>query len=86
MWRHISHVWLFVTLWTLACQVPLFLGFSRQEYWSGLPFPSPRDLPDLELETISLKSPKLSSGFLTTSATWEAPHKAKDIIKIYNVK
>ena len=34
------------TLWTVACQAPLFIGFSRQEYWSGLPFPSPEDLPN----------------------------------------
>ena len=41
MLSHFSHVWLFATLWTLPCQIPLSLGFSRQEYWSGLPFPSP---------------------------------------------
>ena len=41
-----SHVWLFATLWTVAHQAPLSMGFSRQEYWSGLPFPSPGDLPD----------------------------------------
>ena len=42
MLRHSSHVRLLVTSWTIACQVPLSMGFSRQEYWSGLPFPSPR--------------------------------------------
>ena len=41
-----SCIWLLATLWTLACQVPLSMGFSRQEYWSGLPCPSPGDLPD----------------------------------------
>ena len=41
----LNRVWLFMTLWTVACQVPLFRGFSRQEYWSGLPFPSPGDCP-----------------------------------------
>ena len=41
----LSRVWLFVSLWTIACQAPLSMGFSRQEYWSGLPFPSPGDLP-----------------------------------------
>ena len=41
-----SHVRLFVTLWTVACQAPLSMGFSRQEYWSGLPFPPPGHLPD----------------------------------------
>ena len=39
----------FVTLWTVACQAPLSMGFSRQECWSGLPFPSPWDLPDLRI-------------------------------------
>ena len=39
-----------MTLWTAAHQVPLFIGFSRQEYWSGLPFPSPEDLPDPGME------------------------------------
>ena len=39
-----------VAAWTIACQAPLSLGFSRQEYWSGLPHPSPGDLPDLEIE------------------------------------
>ena len=42
----LSHVRLFETPWTVAYQAPLFMGFSRQEYWSGLPFPSPGDLPD----------------------------------------
>ena len=42
----LSHVQLFATLWTVACQVPLSMGFSRQEYWSGLSFPSLRDLLD----------------------------------------
>ena len=37
----LSHVWLFVTPWTVACRAPLFMGFSRQEHWSALPFPSP---------------------------------------------
>ena len=42
----VSRVRLFATLWTVACQAALSMGFSRQEYWSGLPFPSPGDLPD----------------------------------------
>ena len=42
----LSHVWLFAALWTIACQVLLSMEFSRQEYWSGLPFPAPGDLPD----------------------------------------
>ena len=43
----LSRVWSFATLWTVVCQAPLSMGFSRQEYWSGLPFPTPRDLPIL---------------------------------------
>ena len=43
---NVNHVWLFSTLWTVACQAPLFMGFSRPEYWNGLPFPFPGDLPD----------------------------------------
>ena len=43
----VSHVWLFVIPWTVACQAPLSMNFSRQEYWSGLPFPSPGDFPTL---------------------------------------
>ena len=47
------------------------MGFSRQEHWSGLPFPSPGDLPDLGFEAVSLTSSVLAGGFFTTSATWE---------------
>ena len=46
MQSHFSHAQLFVTLWTVAHQVPLAMGFSRQEYWSELPYPPPGDLPD----------------------------------------
>ena len=46
-----SHVQLFETPWTVACQAPLPMGFSRQEFWSGLPFPSPDDLPYLGIRT-----------------------------------
>ena len=48
--KSLSRVRLFVTPWTLAYQAPLSMGFSRQEYWSGLPFPSPGDLPDPGIE------------------------------------
>ena len=60
------------TPWTVACQAPLSMGFSRQENWSGLPFPSPGDLPDPGIEPLSVRSPALASGFFTTSTTWEA--------------
>ena len=48
--KSLSRVQLFVTLWTVAYQAPLAMGFSRQEYWSGLPFPSPGDLPNPGIE------------------------------------
>ena len=50
----------------------LSMGFSKQEYWSGLPCPSPGDLPNPGIEPASLTSPALAGGFFTTSATWEA--------------
>ena len=58
---------------TVAHQAPLFMGFSRQEYWSGLPCPPPGDLPDPGIEPASLMSPALAGRFFTTIATWEAP-------------
>ena len=64
-----SRVQLLVTPWTVARQAPLSMGFSRQEYWSGLPFPSPGALPHLGNKLTSLKSPTLVGGFFTTSAT-----------------
>ena len=69
---HSSHVWLFATLWTVAHKAPLSVGFSRQEYWSGLPGPPPGDLLDPGFEPMCLKSPTLAHGFFTTSTTWEA--------------
>ena len=51
----------FVTSWTIALQAPLFMEFSRLEYWSGLPFPSPEDLPD---PGIQCRSPALQAGSL----------------------
>ena len=62
----LSHVWLFATPWTIAYQTPLSMGFSRQEYWSGLPFPSPGNLPDLGIELASLVPPTLAGRFFTT--------------------
>ena len=68
-----SPVWFFVILWTVARQAPLSMGFSRQEYWSGLPCPPPGDLPDPGIEPISLMSPALVGRFFTTSTTWKSP-------------
>ena len=53
-----------------SLQAPLSMGFSRQEYWSGLPFPSPGDLPDPGIEPGSPTSPTLAGGFFSSSATW----------------
>ena len=68
-----SHIWLFVIPWTVAHQAPLSMGFSRQEYWSGLPYPPPGDLPNPGIEPASLMSPTLADRFFTIRATWEAP-------------
>ena len=63
MLSHFSHVWLLATLWTVARQAPLSLGFSRQECWSGFPFPSPGDLPDPGIEPTF---PALAGRFFPT--------------------
>ena len=57
----------FATLWTIACQAPLSLGFSRQEYWSRLPFPPPEYLPNPGIEPMSLPFPALAGGFFITA-------------------
>ena len=62
---------IFATPWTVALQAPLSTGFPKQEYWSGLPYPPPGDLPDPGIEPASLTSPALAGGFFTTSAPWE---------------
>ena len=66
-----SRVRLFATLWTVARQTSLFIGFFRQESWSGLPFPSPEALPNLRIESMPLMSPALVGGFFTTNTTLE---------------
>ena len=58
--------------WRSIHQPPLSLESSRQEYWSGLPFPSPGDLPDREIKPVSPESPALTGKFFTTGTTWEA--------------
>ena len=65
--QSVSLVQLFATPGTVAHQAALSLGFSRQEYWSGLPFPTPRDLPSPGIEPVSLASPALAGGFFTTA-------------------
>ena len=61
----------FATPWTVAHQAPLSMGFPSQEYWSGLPFPSPGDLSHPGIEPSPPASPALAGGFFTTSTTWE---------------
>ena len=70
MLSHFSCVWFFASLWTVAHQAPLSMGFSRQEHWSGLPCPPPGDLPHPRMESASLTSPALASRFYITSAMW----------------
>ena len=69
--KSLSRVRLFVTLWTIARQALLSMGFSRQEYWSGLPFPSPGDLPDPGIEP---RSPALRADALTSEPPGKPSH------------
>ena len=64
--QSLSHAQLFATLWTVACQAPLSMGSSRQECWSGLPFPSPGDLPSLGIEPLSPMFPAFQADSLPT--------------------
>ena len=68
--QSLSHVSLFATPWVIGCQAPLYRGFSRQEYWSGLPFP-PGDLPNLGTQS---KPPALVGGFFTTEPPGSPNH------------
>ena len=61
---------LFATPWTISCQAPLSVEFSKQEYWSGLPFPPPEDLPNPGILPASLASPALTGRFFTNCTTW----------------
>ena len=69
----LSHVWLSATPRTVACQASLSMEFSRQEYWSGLPFSSPGDLLDPEIEPASLASSALAGGFFTAVPPGDPP-------------
>ena len=63
----LCHMQLFVMLWTVACQAPLSMGLSQQEYWSGLPIPTPGALPDPGIEPVSPESPALQAVSLLLS-------------------
>ena len=77
----LSHAQLFVTLWAVACQAPLSMGLSRQEHWSGLPFPSPGDLSDPGTE---LPSPALAGR--RPAFTTETPGKPSQKPTIFQLK
>ena len=64
---------LFATLWTVALQDPVFMGFSREEYYSGFPCPPPGDLPDMGIKLTSIKLPALAAQFFTTSTHLGSP-------------
>ena len=73
-------VQLFVTPRTIVCKATLSLEFSRQEYWSGLPFPHPGDFPNPGIKPVSTVSPALAGGFLTPSTTWQAQYHRKYVL------
>ena len=68
----LSRVQFSVIPWTVAHQTPLSMGFLRQEYWSGLPFPSPQNIPDPGIEAASLAPPTLAGAFFINCTTREA--------------
>ena len=72
MLSRFSYVRLFVSLWTVAHQAPLSMGFSRQEYWSGLPWPCSREPSRPRDQTLASYVSCMAGGFFTASATWEA--------------
>ena len=73
----LSCVQLFAIPWSVAHQALLSMEFSRQEYWSQLPFPAPGELPYSGIKLQSLWSPALAGRFFTTGVTWEAPSQIK---------
>ena len=75
-------VLLFATPWAVAHQAPLSMGFSRQEYWSGLPYPPPGDLPDPGIKPMSIQSPALAGRFITTNASWETHTSCQNLHKM----
>ena len=72
MLNRFSCAWFFVSLWTVTHKASLSIGFSKQEYWSGLPCPPLGNIPDSGIKPSSLMSPALAGRFFTTSTTWKA--------------
>ena len=77
----LSRIQLFVTPWTIACQASPSMEFSRQEYWSGLPFPTLEDLPDPRIEPVSSVSPVLAGKSFTTEPPGK-PHYIGDRVDL----
>ena len=80
--KSLSGIQLFATPWTVACQVPPSMGFSRQEYWSGLPFPSSGDLPDSGIEP---GSPVLLADALPSEPPGKSGHE-EGVVEIRHAK
>ena len=74
MLSHFSHIQLCATPRIIACKAPLSMKLFRQEYWRGLPYPSPGDLPNPGIKPTSLTSTALAGRFFPTSAIWEVPN------------
>ena len=79
----LSHVQLFATPWTVDRQVPLSMEFSRQEYWSGLPFPPPGNLPDPGFEPM-FPSPALAGGFFIAEPPGKPPNLLASLQRAYS--
>ena len=79
--QSLSHVWFFVTPWTVACQAPLSMRFSTQEYWSGLLFPPPEDLPNpgIKLESLESQASSVLAGRFFTTVPPGKPKRLLDI-------
>ena len=73
------------TQWIVACQAPLSVGFPRQEYWSGLPFPDPRDLPDPGINPMPPVSSALAGEFYTTGPLGKPIGMSSCFIKIFSI-
>ena len=84
--QSLSHVQLFVALWTVAYQAPLSIEFSRQEYWSGLLFPPPGDFHNPGIELMCPVSPALAGRFFTTEPPGKLVYINKNLHTLYNLK
>ena len=80
----LGHVRFFATQWAIDHQAPVNMGFSRQEYWSGLPFPSPGDLPDSGIEPKGPLIPALAGGFFTIEPPAKPLQINVKLLRFYN--